>query len=381
MAPVVPSVPSLARVLAQIPDPRHARGRRHPWSALLLLIVVGLLAGANTQHSLARWATNHRRHLRRLGFTRWSGPSQPTLHRLLTQVDVPALERLLGAWLQQVWAARPPSTPTWRDGIAIDGKTLRGARRLGAADAHLLGACGQRLGVVLGEVATPDATNELGAVEALLDLLPLDGRTCTFDALFTQAAVASSVVARGGAYLLVLKANQPFLYRACVAATATPPERPVRLVGEAHRSHYAHGRIEHRAVQVVEAPPDLGFPFVRQVLRLDRRSVDKHTGASHEETVFAVTSLTPEQASPIQLLALWQQHWRIENSVHWVRDVVFGEDASTTHTAQAPQALAALRNLALSLIHLWRGDQVTATREYYATHLGVLFRRLGLPAR
>src|SRR5207249_9525283 len=101
-------------------------------------------------------------------------------------------------------------------------------------------------------------------------------------------------------------------------------------------------------------------------------------GRVYEETVYAVTSLTPEQADAAALLHLWQQHWRIENQVHWVRDVVSGEDRSTTRTGQAPQVLAAFRNLALSLLRLWRGGEITAAQEYYATHLGVLFRRVGL---
>ena len=81
-------------------------------------------------------------------------------------------------------------------------------------------------------------------------------------------------------------------------------------------------------------------------------------------------------------MQLWQEHWHIENQVHWVRDVVFGEDRSTTRTGHAPQAFAAFRNLVLSLLRLWRGPEITAAREYYAAHLGILFRRVGLtPAR
>lgn len=130
------TVPSLAAALASVPDPRQARGQRHPWRALLWLIVVALLCGAHTPLAMARWARNHRRHLRRLGFTRRQGPSQPTLHRLLAAVEVPTLEAHLAAGLQQVGAAWQTGATTWLDGIALDGKTLRGARRLGAADAH-----------------------------------------------------------------------------------------------------------------------------------------------------------------------------------------------------------------------------------------------------
>ncbi len=184
-------VPSLPAMLGRIPDPRKARGRRHPWAALLLLVVVALLAGRNTQRAIARWGRDaDRRQLRRLGFTRPEGPGLATLHRALRRVDVGALEAALGQWLQQVRAAWRRGGRRWLDGVAIDGKTLRGARRLGAHDAHLLSACCQRAALVLGQMAVPDATNELGAIGPFLATLLLEGETLTFDAEFTHAAVA-----------------------------------------------------------------------------------------------------------------------------------------------------------------------------------------------
>jgi hypothetical protein len=115
------------------------------------------------------------------------------------------------------------------------------------------------------------------------------------------------------------------------------------------------------------------------VLRLDRRTIDKATGAVlAEETVDAVTSLGPELAGPRDLLRLRRRHWWIEKKLHWVRDAVFGEDASTTRVDTAPEAMAALRNLALSLLDRWRRPDVTAARQYYASHPAALCRRLGL---
>jgi hypothetical protein len=145
----------------------------------------------------------------------------------------------------------------------------------------------------------------------------------------------------------------------------------------------AHGRLEQRSLLAVKAPPDLGFPYARQVLRLDRRRIAKRTGeVLTDQTAYALTSLRPEQASPAQLLRLWQRHWWIENREHWIRDKVFGEDASTTHSGTAPQVRAALRNLVLSLLHWWHHPHLTAAREYYASHPDALFRRLELaPAR
>jgi DDE_Tnp_1-associated len=110
----------LTAILAQVPDPRKSRGRQDPWLPLLLLVVVGLLCGANSQRALARWGHNiGRTRLRRLGLMGPHSPSQPTLHRLLRDMDVHQVEALLGAWLQQVRAGWRRGTKRWIDGIAV----------------------------------------------------------------------------------------------------------------------------------------------------------------------------------------------------------------------------------------------------------------------
>ena len=120
-----------------------------------------------------------------MGFTQRRSPSLATLHRVLCPLDVTAVEALVGQWLRQVRAAWRGAA-RWLVGIAVDGKTLWGARRLGADDAYLLSPNCHRGGLVLGEVAGPDTTSELGVVASLLEHLPLVGETVTFDALFIQ---------------------------------------------------------------------------------------------------------------------------------------------------------------------------------------------------
>lgn len=369
------AIPALRPMLAQVPDPRKARGRRHPWTALLLLLIGGLLSGANSQRAVARWSAGLApTWQQRVGLTRPYSPSRATLQRLLAEVDVLQLEAVLSSWAQAVRGAWRHSTAQWLDGIAVDGKTLRGARRLGARDTHLVSACCQQHGVVLGEVAVPEKSNELSAVGPLLEALLLTGETVTFDAQFTQWAVATQVVQQGGAYFMVVKGNQPTLLADIRRATAWP----ARWLGEARTVRLAHGRIEERMLVAADAR-DIAWPHARQVLRLHRRFVHKRTGrVLSDETVYAVTSLPPAQASPADLLRLWQAHWGIENRLHWVRDVVFGEDHATTRTAHAPQALAACRNLVISLLHLWQRPDITAARADFASHPAALFRQFGL---
>lgn len=374
-------VPSLPAMLGRIPDPRKARGRRHPWPALLLLIVAALLAGANSQRAIARWAADLGRAGRsRLGCTRPAPPSEPTLRRALQRVNLAQLERALGAWQQALHAAGPaPPAGCWLDGIAIDGKKLRGARRRGVRPGHLLGAYSVADGLVLGQAPVPAGTDEVGALAALLDAVPVAGETVTLDALFTRADVARALAGRGAAYLMVVKGNTPFLRRCCREATTLPLRRPTRQHGTAATAERGHGRVEERTLRAADAL-DIPWPHARQVLRLDRHVEGRRAdGRASDETVYALTSLPPERAGPADLLRLWRGHWGVENRLHWVRDADLLEDRAATRTGTAPEALAAFRNLAVALLRRWRGPRIAAGRDYYAHHPAVLLRRLTRP--
>jgi hypothetical protein len=192
--------------------------------------------------------------------------------------------------------------------------------------------------------------------------LPLAGATVTFDAEFTQWLVAKQVFDQGGAYLMVVKAGQPSLFRACVEATAEQPKRPRRPLGQAHTHQLAHGRLEQRSLSAVAAPPDLGFRMRTRCCVCNDGFVSKRTGeVLTAETAYAVTSLTAKHATPRQLLRLSQRHWWIENREHW-RATRTSVNMPTPHAGSAPQAFAAFCNLALSLLHRWRHRTLTAAR-------------------
>src|SRR5262245_12768363 len=137
-------VPPLAEVLGQIPDVRRARGKRHPLQAVLLLAGVAILGGARSESAIAEWGANYGPEWRRrLGLTHARGPSQATIHRLFRRIDATRLEQGLGQWAEQVLACVPALAADGDrplEGIALDGKTLRGSRKRGAVDTHLLSA-------------------------------------------------------------------------------------------------------------------------------------------------------------------------------------------------------------------------------------------------
>jgi hypothetical protein len=169
---------------------------------------------------------------------------------------------------------------------------------------------------------------------------------------------------RGAHYLFTVKDNQPTLRRALAALPwkAAPH-------GRDPGSNRGHGRIESRTVTVLDLDPTPGrelFPGARRAMKVVRHRTDVTTGVHSTETVYAITSLGHRYADAI-LLATWlRSHWRIENSVHWVRDVTFGEDCSQVRTGAGPEVMAALRNTAINISRLAGHDNIAAAGRHYS---------------
>jgi hypothetical protein len=196
----------LLDLLATVPDPRHRRGVRHPVGAVVALAVCAAVAGARSFTAIAQWARGlSAEALRRLGATRRTPPSEPTIRRVLQAVDANALDARLGPWLLQV-AARPGAA------LSVDGKTLRGSRGRDQAPPHLLSAILHQEAVVVAQAAVPATTNEIPTLPALLAPLPLAGTVVTADALHTQSATARFLVEDKQAdYVFTVKENQATL--------------------------------------------------------------------------------------------------------------------------------------------------------------------------
>ncbi|MCA1725925.1 MAG: ISAs1 family transposase [Thermomicrobia bacterium] len=371
-------VPPLAAVLTDFPDFRDPRGVRHPLLAVLLLSCVAMLCGARGESAIAEWAENYGATWRApLGFTRPDGPSQSTVQRIFGGIDRDALEARLAQWAARVIAARPAPAdlPLPFEAMAIDGKTLRGSAKCGAADAHLLSAFSQRLGVVLGQVAVPDKTNEITAIDELLARLVLTGWVVTTDALFTQTEIARAISDAGGDYLMEVKGNQPTLHDDLTSLFADPDA----ACAQAEETRLHGGRIERRVLRAsTELTGHTDWPGMAQALCVERRVTHKATGETHTERAYAVTSLAPAIATPAQLLVLWREHWHIENKLHWIRDVTFDEDRSTVRAGNIPQVMAALRGTAISVARLHGATNIAAACRRYAAQPALALTAIGL---
>lgn len=218
----------LLSVLAEVPDVRGRHGRRHPLAAILGLAVAATLCGARSYSAIADWGRTAGADLAgALGFTRQTTPCAATFYLVFRRLDWTELEAALGRWTDAVLRAIPPDAGGV-EGIALDGKTLRGSRTQGAPAVHLLSAVSHRLGLTLGQQAVDDKTNEIPLTPVLLRGLLLEGRVVTMDALLTQRQIAPTVLDGGGDYVMVAKENQPRLQQEIATVFDSPPPAAIR---------------------------------------------------------------------------------------------------------------------------------------------------------
>ena len=333
----VGSAAALLALLESVPDPRSARGIRHKLAGILAVGIAAVAAGARSFAAMAQWAADADADLlAALGSAGRGVPSESAIRRTLNRLDAAVLDSVVGAWL---WTRT--RVVGQRRVIAVDGKTIRGARTRDRSAPHLLSAFDHHSGTVLGQLATAVKSNEIPAMRTLLAGFDLAGAVVTADALHTQTDTAQLIVEAGGDYVFTVKRNQPTLHEQC-------KQLPWRDV-PAHRvTTTGHGRRVTRTIRVVTAPAWIGFHGAAQVAQL-RRTVTRQ-GRRTVEVVYLITSAGT--ATPAMLAAWVQGHWGIENRVHWVRDVTFDEDKSRIRTGAAPQVMATLRNLVISLLRL-----------------------------
>ena len=346
----------LLSVLETVPDPRDRRGVRYSLAGVLALAVTATVAGCRSFAAIGQWAAETTADkLLSFGLTSGGAPDESTLRKLFARLDADALDQALGGWM---WTRT--FTVDGRRVIALDGKTVRGARtRPDGKAPHLVAAFDHGAGAVLGQVAVDAKSNEIPAVRTLLGHLDLDGAVVTLDAMHTQTDTATAITDAGGDYVFTVKANMPTLHQKL-------KKLPWKDIPACTVRTTERGRRITRTIKVADVPNWIDFPGAAQVAQLRRTVTDKATKTV--EVVYLITS-ADHQAAPPQQLATWVQgHWGIENRLHWIRDVTFGEDGSQVRTGQAPRVMATCRNVAISMLRIAGWDNIAAGLRHHARH-------------
>jgi predicted transposase YbfD/YdcC len=356
-------VPGMLEVLALVPDTRKRRGRRFALVFILAVAVACVLAGAKSFREIGDHAADLPQEvLARLGGTphpllrKIIAPSEKRIRTLIHELDAEKLDRLIGGWLRGLAdAGRLDGLLT---AIAIDGKWLRG---VGDGQVKLFAAMLHEQKMIIAQHRIPDETTETTQVKELLEPVDLQDAVVTADAAHAQRETAEYIAGpeedggRDSAYFFFVKGNQPGVQRAVFDL--------IQAAGRKAPDHveldYGHGRIIKRSLWVTDAG-DLDFPQVTRVARIRRDRYDITGALLSKEIVHAVTSLSADQASAADLAAIARGQWGIE-SVHWLRDTAWAEDANTGYAGNGPQVMATFRNIAVSLLYHAGVTEITRT--------------------
>jgi len=329
-----------------LPDCRQRGKVVYPLDEVLLLCLLAVLAGAETFTDIARFGDKKLELLRRFRPYAHGTPSHDHLGDIFATLDSEHFQRCFVAWVAALTGA-PPEV------IAIDGKTVRRSfeKTKGKAAIHMVSAFAARQRIVLGQVKVADKSNEIVAIPKLLEMLAIEGAIVTIDAMGCQRNIAQMIIDKKADYVLALKGNQGSLREDVELFVAEQKANEFKdtTISRGETVDGDHGRIETRTTTVIHDVAWLQerheWPGLKAVVIVD--SIREIGDKIEHETRFYITSLVllANLVGPII-----RSHWAVENSLHWVLDMVFRDDECRVRTDHAPANFTTIKHMAHNLI-------------------------------
>jgi predicted transposase YbfD/YdcC len=316
------------KYFSELRDPRVERTREHLRGEILLLTIAAVLSGASSWNEIEGYAHAKREWLQSFLTLPGGIPSHDTFNRVFARLDPAELEKSFLSWVRSI------AQLTAGEVVAIDGKSLRGSGAGGKkAIVHMVSAWANTNNLVLGQQRVDEKSNEITAIPKLLSALELNGTIVTIDAMGCQKGIAQQIIDKQADYILAVKENQLHLLEDVRDSFQMLPSDST-----AEQLDCGHGRVETRTcsalgdLSLVEQADD--WPRLHSLVRIQAERYHKATGKTEREIRYYISSLRPEAA---RLNSAVRQHWGIENKLHWVLDVAFGEDASRKRAGNAAQ--------------------------------------------
>jgi len=337
-------------------DPRVERTRDHE---LMDIVVIGLccfICGGESFNDMEQFGEAKLDWFKTFLKLPNGVPSHDTFNRLFCALDPQNFLECFLSWTQSVRAAIPQEI------VALDGKALRRAIDAGSAPRCIVSAWAEDNGLVLGQWEVDQKSNEITAIPQILRALELSGCIVTLDAMGCQKKIAREIKESEADYVLALKGNQgtmhqevkTFLDQALAERKkprpkAAPAPKAAAVLEEFETIEKDHGRIETRRYYLSaeldwfqDKPQWEGLRTVGMV-----EAVRQINGQSTVERRYYLSSLGLDVKAFARAV---RGHWGIENKLHWMMDVAFGEDQSRARSGHAAHNLATLRRLALNLL-------------------------------
>jgi predicted transposase YbfD/YdcC len=338
--------PEFLAHFADLKDPRVERTKLHKLLDIVFIAVCAVVSGANDFVGMAKFGRSRKQWLGRFLELANGIPSDDTFRRVLSALSAECFVDCFLSWVGQL------EQTTKGQVVSIDGKTARATldRAKGKNPLHVVSAWAGRNRLVLGQEVVDAKSNEITAIPKLLDVLELTGAIVTIDAMGCQKEIAAKIREKGADYVLAVKGNQEHLEEDVVQAFADVDDgRPTRQLDRAQSADAKHGRKEMRFCDVLPVPESLrhaeDWKDLRSICRVTR--LYREGDSEKSEVRYFISSLKPNAKVLAQAV---REHWGIENGLHWVLDMYFGEDRSRARTGNAAANLALLRRWVVSML-------------------------------
>lgn len=331
-------------IIKDIPDPRKGNAKKHKLEEILTIAILAILSDCSCFTEMELFGIEREEWLRTFLELPNGIPSHDTFGDVFAAIKPEQLHTGFLEWVETIRQRISGEI------VAVDGKTIRGSRSVteNKQAVHVVSAWAAENGLVLGELATAEKSNEITAIPALLKLLELKGCIVTIDAMGTQKEIAKTIQAAQAEYVLPVKENQASLYEDISLYFSTEKEG----CDYAKTVEKSHGRYEIRECYATTAIDWLtqknewaGLHGIGMIV-----SATQKVGEQEPVTAIHYLMYSSAEMSAAQLLHTKRTHWSIENSLHWVLDLDFGEDRMRMRKGYAAENMNVMRHLALNLL-------------------------------
>jgi predicted transposase YbfD/YdcC len=334
---------SLLTVLEEVPDPRVTVIVDHDLPDILTIALCTILCGGDSFYDMEEFGAVRLDWLKTFLRLRNGAPTHDTYNRVFQALDPEQFGEVLARWTQSV------RTVVGGEVVALDGKAVRRALNRGEDARVIVSAWATESGLLLGQRKVKNKSNEITAVPELLRALELAGCIVTADALHCQKNIAKEIVEADADYVLALKGNQGTVFAEVKAFLDEAIQRRESHLEFTQTTDKGHGRVEVRRYWQTEK---IGW-FVDREAWVGLRSVgvvEARRTVNGQESVERRYYLSSLPADAEKFGRAVRGHWGVENGLHWVLDMVFGEDQSRARSGYAVENLAATRRLAINLL-------------------------------
>lgn len=352
---------------ADLEDPRSEVNRKHPLVSVVVIALMGVLAGGSGPTGIATWAVLNERLLKRILWLPYGIPRKDVFRRVLATLNPDAFQACYRNWLESLRKKAAAATEIDQPTLAIDGKTSRRShdQKKGLGALHSVSVWASEYGLSLGQVATDEKSNEITAIPVLLKLVDIRGAIITIDAMGAQTAIAEQIVDGQADYVLALKGNQETLHDAVIEYVNEQIQTDFADCGA--RRHVArekgHGRQEVRHYIQMPVPEKLaGASRWKGLLTIGVAMLTcLRNGKETMDVRYFISSLP----MGVQRFArAVRAHWGIENTCHWSLDITYREDESRIREKHLRENFAWLNRFTLSLLkqHPGKGSLIMKRR-------------------